>query len=56
MEMILTKAFRAFLIIYSIFKSERLGSNIKLNLHKALIKSVMTTPASPEKYRQTHMS
>jgi hypothetical protein len=37
-------AFRTFIRIYSLFKSERLSANIKLGLHKALItsKSVMT--------------
>jgi hypothetical protein len=41
-EMIEAKAFRTFLRIYSLFKSERLSANIKLTLHKALIRSVMT--------------
>jgi hypothetical protein len=36
-----SKVFRKFLIIYSLFKSERLSANIKLTLHKALIRSVM---------------
>jgi hypothetical protein len=36
------KAFRTFITIYSQFKSERLSTNIKLTLHRALIKSVMT--------------
>jgi hypothetical protein len=36
------KAFRTFIRIYSLFKSERLSANIKLTLHKALIRSVMT--------------
>jgi hypothetical protein len=41
-EMIKAKAFRTFIRIYSLFKSERLSANIKLTLHKALIRSVMT--------------
>jgi hypothetical protein len=41
-EMIEVKAFRTFISIYSLFKSERLSANIKLTLHKALIRSVMT--------------
>jgi hypothetical protein len=46
-EMIEAKAFRTFIRIYSLLKSERLSANIKLSLHKALIKldeirSVMT--------------
>jgi hypothetical protein len=45
-EMIEAKAFRTFIRVYSIFKSERLSANIKLTLHKALIRSVMTY-ASP---------
>jgi hypothetical protein len=38
--MIDAKAFRTFIRIYSLFKSERLSANIKLTLHKALSKSV----------------
>jgi hypothetical protein len=45
-EMIEAKAFRTFIRVYSLFKSERLSANIKLTLHKALIRSV-TTYASP---------
>jgi hypothetical protein len=45
-EMIEAKAFRTFIRTYSLFKSERLSANIKLTLHKALIRSVMTH-ASP---------
>jgi hypothetical protein len=41
-KMIKAKAFRTFIRIYSPLKSERLSANIKLTLHKALIKSVMT--------------
>jgi hypothetical protein len=44
--MIEAKAFRTFITLYSLFKSERLSANIKLTLHKALIRSVMTY-ASP---------
>jgi ribosome-binding factor A len=40
--MIEAKAFRTFIRIYSLFKIKRLSSNIKMTLHKALIKSVMT--------------
>jgi hypothetical protein len=36
-DMIEAKTFRTFIIIYSVFKSERLSANIKLTLHKALI-------------------
>jgi hypothetical protein len=36
------KAFRIFIRIYPLFKSERLSVNIKLALHKALNKSVIT--------------
>jgi hypothetical protein len=35
------KAFRTFNRVYSLFKGEGLGVNIKLALHKALIRSVM---------------
>jgi hypothetical protein len=41
-ETIEAKAFRTFIRIYSLFKSKRLSTNIKLTLHKALIRSVMT--------------
>jgi hypothetical protein len=41
-EMIKAKAFTTFIRIYSLFKSERLSANIKLTLHKALIRCVMT--------------
>jgi hypothetical protein len=41
-EMIEAKAFRTFIRIYSLFKSEWLSANIKVTLHKALIRSVMT--------------
>jgi hypothetical protein len=40
--MIEAKAFRTLIRLYSLFKSERLSANIKLTLHKALIRSVMT--------------
>jgi hypothetical protein len=36
------KAFRTFIKLYSLLKNERLSVNIKLALHKALIRSVMT--------------
>jgi hypothetical protein len=41
-EGIEAKAFRTFIRLYSLFKSERLNANIKLTLLKALIRSVMT--------------
>jgi hypothetical protein len=41
-ETIETKAFKTFIRIYYLFKSERLSVNIKFTLHKALIRSVMT--------------
>jgi hypothetical protein len=41
-EKIEAKAFRTVIKLYSLFKSERLSANIKLTLHKALIRSVMT--------------
>jgi hypothetical protein len=36
------KTFRTFIRIQPLFKNEHLSANIKLNLHKALISSVMT--------------
>jgi hypothetical protein len=41
-EMIEAKTFRTFIRVYSQLKSERFSANIKLTLHKALIRSVMT--------------
>jgi hypothetical protein len=41
-EMTEAKAFRTFIRIYSLFKSERLSTNIVLTLHKALIRPIMT--------------
>jgi hypothetical protein len=41
-EMNEAKAFSTFIRLYSLFKSERLSANIKLTLHKAVIRSVMT--------------
>jgi hypothetical protein len=41
-EMIKAKAFRTFIRIYCAFKSERLSTNIKETLHKALIRVIMT--------------
>jgi hypothetical protein len=46
-EMIDAKAFRTFIRIYSIFRSDRLSANIKLTLHKALLRSVMTYVCLP---------
>jgi hypothetical protein len=37
-----SEAFRTIVRIYSLFRSERLSANIKLNLYKALIGSVIT--------------
>jgi hypothetical protein len=39
--MIEAKAFRTFIRVFSLFRSERLSATIKLTLHKALIRSVM---------------
>jgi hypothetical protein len=41
-EMIEAKVFRTCIITYYLYRSERLSANIKLNLHKAPIISVMT--------------
>jgi hypothetical protein len=40
--MIEAKTFRIFIRVHSLFKGEHLSANIKLTLHKALIRSVMT--------------
>jgi hypothetical protein len=42
LETIEAKAFRTFLRVCSILKSDELKANIKLTLHKALIRSIMT--------------
>jgi hypothetical protein len=47
------KAFRTFIRIYSLFKNKRLSANLKLALHKALIRSVMTNASPPGNLRQT---
>jgi hypothetical protein len=41
-EMTEAKAFRTYIRIYSLFKNERLSANIKLILHKTLIRSAIT--------------
>jgi hypothetical protein len=41
-DMIVAKAFRTFIRVYSLFKTERLSANIKLTPHRALIRSIMT--------------
>jgi hypothetical protein len=43
-ERIEPKAFRTFIRLYSLFRSERLNANLKLTILKALIRSVMTYP------------
>jgi hypothetical protein len=40
--MIKAKVFRAFIRVYSLFRHEQLSANIKLTLHKALIRSIVT--------------
>jgi hypothetical protein len=40
-EVIEAKAFRTFITIYFLFKSERLSTNIKLTFHKALIRTIV---------------
>jgi hypothetical protein len=40
--MIEAETFRTFIRIYSLLKNERLSANIKLPLHKAMIRSIMT--------------
>jgi hypothetical protein len=45
-ETMKAKAFWTFIRLYSLFKSEQLSTNIKVTLHKALIRSV-TTYACP---------
>jgi hypothetical protein len=40
--MIEAKAFKTFIRVYFLFKSKRLRANIKVTLHKALIRTMMT--------------
>jgi hypothetical protein len=54
--MIEAKAFRAFSRVYSLFKSERLSSKIKVTAHKVLIRLVMTYACLPWKLAQTRSS
>jgi hypothetical protein len=42
--MIDSKAFRTFIRLYTLFKSERLSAYMKLTLQKTLINSVTTHP------------
>jgi hypothetical protein len=55
-KIIETKAFRAFIRTYSLFRSEHLSADIILTLYKALIRSIMTY-ASPawELAANTHL-
>jgi hypothetical protein len=55
MEMIEARAFRKFIRIYPLFKSERLSTNIKLTLHKALIRYVKRKLLPPGNLRQKHI-
>jgi hypothetical protein len=41
-EKIEAKALNTFIRLYSLFKSEQLSANIKMTLHKALIRSIMS--------------
>jgi hypothetical protein len=52
-EMIDAKAFRTFIRIYFLFKSERLSTNIKLTLHKAFIRGIMTYACPVWELQQT---
>jgi hypothetical protein len=45
-ERIKAKAFRTFIRLYPLFKSERLNSNIKLTILKSPIRSVKTSPCT----------
>jgi hypothetical protein len=55
-ERTVAKALRTYLRTYSLFKSERLSTNIKLTLYKALIRSVMTYACPTWEYAaQAHL-
>jgi hypothetical protein len=51
-EMNEAKSFQTYIRVYSLFRSKRLGTNIKLALHKALIKQVMTYACSAWEYAE----
>jgi hypothetical protein len=51
-EMIEAKAFSTLIRIYSLFKSERLSTNIKLTLYKALIRNIMTYSCPKGSFQQ----
>jgi hypothetical protein len=53
--MIEAKAFRTFIRIYSLFKSERLSANNKLTLHKALIRWLRYACPAWELAEDTHL-
>jgi hypothetical protein len=49
------KAFRTFIRFFSLYKSECIIANIKLTLHKALIRSVMTYACSSWELLDTYL-
>jgi hypothetical protein len=49
-ERTVAKALHTYLRTYSLFKSERLSTNIKLTLYKALIRLVMTHACPTREY------
>jgi hypothetical protein len=55
-ETIEAKAFRTFIRINPLFKSERLSINIKLTLHKDLVRSAMAYACPPWEFEaETHL-
>jgi hypothetical protein len=55
-EMIEAKAFRTFIRVYSLRKSDQLSTNIELNLHKPFISVVMTSACSAWRFAtDTHV-
>jgi hypothetical protein len=54
-EMTEAKAFRIFIRIYSLFKNERLRANIKLTLHKAPIRSIITYACPTSELEATYL-
>jgi len=47
--------FRTFIGVFSLFKSGCLSANIKLIIHKTLLRSTMTYVCPPGKLQQTHL-
>jgi hypothetical protein len=51
------KTFRTIIRVYSLFKTERLSANVRLTLHKTLIRSIMAYACPSWEYvADTHLT